>query len=330
MNNIYINNQKYREIKNKIIELINDAQFEIIIMSYRFSNISIVEAIENFLIKTKNNPYVNVFIAIDTDESTNPNDNTLNNIQTSYTNEQFFDYLLKLKNQFPDKVKINMHNTGKTMHHKMLLIDREILGTGSFNFTHKADNENYENFFVTSSKHAPQAVQKAIQEAYNIMDIPFREKTLENINVSIYPCIDNGYAIKTLYYEDTQTFISPITPKLVCSAQNFMKLEIEIEPDNFRKIIPNYDSKLSQYQCVFKFKNNSPKYIKIHFYGWDGSCHTVEKLIDIKNNWPLSSENISEFKETQHQFIHKSSKFYSQIINQLKNLNYEHLYTSHS
>ncbi|GAB4200810.1 MAG: hypothetical protein Fur0023_04550 [Bacteroidia bacterium] len=227
MNNIYINNQEHREIKNKIIQLIDQAQFEVIILSYRFSNFDILDAIKNFLNKTKNNPHSTLYMAIDTEDQNNISDNSFNDMQAYNFNTPIFQSLLELKNQFPDKFKISIYNTGKTMHHKMIIVDRQILGTGSFNFTQKADNENFENFFITSSKDSPKALKKAIKEAYRIMDIPFYEKPVQNIDVSIYPHINYERSIKTLYYKDTQTFISPLAAKLTCSAQNFMKLEIE-------------------------------------------------------------------------------------------------------
>lgn len=38
------------------------------------------------------------------------------------------------------------------MHNKFFLIDDKILGTGSFNWTYNAVNENFENLIITNSR----------------------------------------------------------------------------------------------------------------------------------------------------------------------------------
>ncbi|GIV42783.1 MAG: hypothetical protein KatS3mg034_2093 [Vicingaceae bacterium] len=324
MNTIYFNNLKTKEIKDKVIGLIEQANFEIVLLAYRFTNEEIFEALVKFLIRTEQNPKARIFVGIDKEAI---NSQTANQNLSNYQTKNGFDEfqtmnniesrLLELKNKYKNKVYIKLFDNVELMHHKILIIDREYLGTGSFNFTYQAHASNFENFFITSSKYSPYTVAKALKEAFEILEIPYFEEPLENPNVSIKPCLVYDNYVKTISHTKNNTIIYPQSAEISCSANNCMKIEIEFE--NFSETIPNYHSKIAHYECVLKFKEPKSGLLKVRFYGWDGKCCTIEKIIEIRPKWPISADEVKVITTNYENMARKAMHIFDQILMKHKN-----------
>lgn len=73
------------------------------------------------------------------------------------------------------QVRSNKRGTGALMHHKFVVIDNEILLSGSFNWTNKAVVSNYEAVIVTSSETFVQPFIQKFNEMWLMFD-PHRSK----------------------------------------------------------------------------------------------------------------------------------------------------------
>ena len=73
---------------------------------------------------------------------------------------------------FCAKLTVKTDGNKYTMHHKVIIIDGEIVITGSFNFTKAADTENDENLLVIHSPAVAAVYEQEYQKVWGIGDTP--------------------------------------------------------------------------------------------------------------------------------------------------------------
>lgn len=320
MNTIYFNN----EIKDKIIGLIKKAHFEVVLLVGHCCDYAIFYALENFLKRTKDNPGAMLFIGIcRTPQNRFEKNSTLllpphsHNLEDYASPEIVENFLSELKNKYENKVFVKFFDGHVTMYHNLIIVDREFLGTGSFNFAYNKPTPHLENFFVTSSKFAHNSIHKSLKEAFKIMEIPFFEPPVSNAYVSIKPCLIYDKYVKTISHTKNNVIVYPQSAKIFCSAYNCMKIEIEIE--NFSKTVINQQREKTYYECIMKFNTPKSSLLKVRFYGRDGRCHTVEKIIEIRPKWPISADEVKVITTNYENMARKAMQMFDQILMKHKN-----------
>lgn len=56
------------------------------------------------------------------------------------------------KNNLLSKIPVRVMKPGKTMHNKFIIVDNELVVTGSYNFTKNGNEKNHENFVIIFDK----------------------------------------------------------------------------------------------------------------------------------------------------------------------------------
>ena len=111
------------DCSNKIIRAIAQAKQEILVQAYSFSDISIAEAL--VLAKTRG---IDVKIILDKSQ-----------LRARYSLIPYF---------INHNIKLVIDNEPKIAHNKILVLDRQTVVGGSYNFTQAAKNKNAENVMI--------------------------------------------------------------------------------------------------------------------------------------------------------------------------------------
>lgn len=293
--NIYFNNphNQVNPIKNKILEYIHNAKYEIDVAIYRFYDKDICNALIQFINKNiNNNP--KLYIVLDM------------NIE-DVTSQEVFDTniaqpIRELRKQYPQNVFIKIIEK-KLMHHKMIIIDRHILGLGSYDYTISADGDNFESYVFLSAQQQPSIIHDALTEFYALMGMPFYAPPMQNISVKTLPSIVTNHRIYTLSYNDTDTFVFPTATKVVCQGNNILKIEIQTNYHQHTIYPTNNNNK---HAAVFQL--NHSQNIHITFYGWDGFSQTITKHITIQKYPAILSTKAFENFNAVSDYILQSFK----------------------
>ncbi len=136
---IFISFSPYGNTENIIINFINKASKEILLVMYNFTD----KKIANSLLKAVYRG-VNVKIILD--------GNVLRNKQ-------------KIK-KYLRNTNIKFNYLYRNMHNKFIIIDNNIVGTGSYNYTFNAQNNNAENIIFL--EYFPKIVNKYKKEFYRL------------------------------------------------------------------------------------------------------------------------------------------------------------------
>src|SRR5690606_16889040 len=188
-------------IEEKIIELIYSAQRRIYIAIAWFTSNSIKEAI----LKTVNTKFIDLKILVDD----NP------------TNKKYY-----FGNNEFDRIYIKTKKFNKEfLHHKFILIDEEIVVTGSYNFSKKA-KKNLENIVVIKSEELHSNYSRVFQFLYedNYLD--------ENIEL-LFKHHTFARNLLSTYYQ--------------FSKQELSKYENKIEVGQFYSYFNGYNDQYSYY-----------------------------------------------------------------------------------
>lgn len=118
---------------DQIIKNILSAEKEILVEAYSFTSHKIIEA----LIKQKEKG-INIIIIEDFSQVKNKKNHTYNNL--IYLSQNGINIFIKKNKQ------------NGLQHNKVIIIDKKILFTGSFNFTQAAENKNDENLLRIDDK----------------------------------------------------------------------------------------------------------------------------------------------------------------------------------
>jgi len=69
-------------------------------------------------------------------------------------------------------VSVRLDGNPRTMHHKVLVIDRQIVVTGSFNFTSNADNSNDENVIIIENSEIAAEYLQEFERLWKVSQLP--------------------------------------------------------------------------------------------------------------------------------------------------------------
>lgn len=301
MTNLFINNPKQSEIKDAIIRAINDAHYEILIALYIFTDTDIFDAIEKF-IENKRNTFLSILL----DEE-----------QVYREGSEVIERLIKLQNKYPDRVfyKIISHHDA-IMHHKFIIIDRCLLGMGSYNFSFNAHNYNYESFVFITSYENPDIFKKIINEFFHIMAIDRKYPSLANCSVECYPAILVNSKVKILNNEDTIYYVYPIKILLRASGDFVFKIVLRY---------PNNEGKITEIPLSSPLEHllsmDSSGKLEIYFLGWNGEVVKIEKFIHIDKKNILSTQAFEIFFDATQKITRNFEKYLYQMFEKSEIIN---------
>lgn len=304
MPKVYFNNSRTSEIKTNLLSAINNAQFEINIMVYFFTDVDIVKALKNFVTKS---PLTKLNIIIDK-ESCNFNKNPETD---EYIIPEAIQMIQDLQDKYPQQVKLKIYNTSGIMHHKMIIIDRYYFGTGSYNFTSNADSNNYENFLFFTADHDPYTAKKILKEFFSLMDIYLEFEKMYDLNVKTIPVIERNGKIIHLSDEDTMVFLYPLKVKFLFSGNNIMMIKVYTDQAHAVPAITYFNSFQKNNSIILSF--DFSQYIYINFIGWDGDVEYFKKFICIDRKPILSSNHFENFYQSQMQILNHFETFVNKM-----------------
>lgn len=160
-------------IENEIMQVIRQTQFELNVAMYRFLNENILKCIQE---KVQEGIKLNMIL-----------DTTVDNTDEYYNYfiERIANPLKNLQQTYPDRVKIFFTKDDVVMHHKLLISDRRILITGSYNLTVSAEKKNMENIFIHESDSNEKVMADALSAFFQMMGIDFKPDPLEVHTISV-------------------------------------------------------------------------------------------------------------------------------------------------
>jgi hypothetical protein len=180
-------------IQQEIVDIIYDTEYELNIAMYRFLNEDILNAIEE---KVEEGITFNMILDTtvkDTDE------------YAEYFFNQMVEPLKNLQMKYPKRVKIKFMPNDTVMHHKLLISDRRILVTGSYNMTRSAEDKNLENIFIYESEEDNDIIAKALRAFFGMLGVEYTPKPLEINKISVRKGIylNNVFtSIENIYDDD--------------------------------------------------------------------------------------------------------------------------------
>lgn len=298
MTNLFINNPKQSEIKDAIIRAINDAHYEILIALYIFTDTDIFDAIEKF-IENKRNTFLSILL----DEE-----------QVYREGSEVIERLIKLQNKYPDRVfyKIISHHDA-IMHHKFIIIDRCLLGMGSYNFSFNAHYYNYESFIFILSYENPEVFKKIIDEFSHLMNIKREYPSPVNCIVKCYPAIVINDEIKVLDNQDTDYYVYPV--KVLLKASGDFVFNIVLKCLNNKGEIETIHLG-SSVEKLLSF--DTSRKLELHFLGWNGEVIKIEKYIHIDKKNILSTHAFETFYDATKKITDNFEKYLYQIFERHK------------
>jgi hypothetical protein len=273
------NNGNSGNISDMIIEVIRETKKELNLAMYRFLNKDLMDLIIH---KVEDGISLNIIF-----------DSQMDFDMEDYFIENIADPLKKLKEKFPDRVNIKFMDNSFVMHHKILIADRKILLTGSYNYTLAANFKNHENIIKVHASDFPSLVYKACAEFFRMMGEKMEIRPLKIKRIRLVPTIVLDNVAYELEHRD-----EIILKKGMC-------VKIEVEGKNI-------------YQCelinangkCFVFSNAEGLYepvrsenIRINIYGMDGTLQTSDYYIHV-NPWniPMSKAFI-EYLDSRYELL---------------------------
>ncbi len=160
-------------IEKRIIGIIRRTKYELNMAMYRFSNENILRVIEE---KVKEGIKFNMVL----DTTVNDSDEYAN-----YFMERIAEPLKNMQSQYPHNVRIKFMPVDVVMHHKLLISDRRILVTGSYNMTRSAEDKNLENIFIYESEEDNDIIAKALRAFFGMLGVEYTPKPLEINKISV-------------------------------------------------------------------------------------------------------------------------------------------------
>ncbi|MCX7833753.1 MAG: phospholipase D-like domain-containing protein [Ignavibacteria bacterium] len=301
----YINNPRNSEIKDAIINAIKKAEQEIVMALYIFTDKDIMDALSHFIVSKT---YSKLILLLDSQ-----------NIPNEFMNNENYDRIIQLKENYPDRVfyKI-MPSSDSIMHHKIIIIDRFLLGLGSYNYSSNAHNYNYESYVFITADENPYLIKKFHSEIYNIMNLSQYAEPVSDIRIKTVPVIqlnkNNTEKHIIINHHDTNTFIYPIQIKLIYSGKNIYKVTLNYEEHSITK---NYNGQQPD-ENYFIFSPNYSQNIKVTFTDWNGSSVTLSKFIHVHKKSVLSTQAFEIFYNTSQIIVTNHEKFTQDILQKHK------------
>lgn len=294
----YFNTPYKSEIKSAIINNIRKATFEINIAVYNFTDMDIINELKKFI--RENNTQLNIFI-----------DNSNLNTELDTTIMSQFELL---QQRFPDQIKFKVSNASGLMHHKFIIIDRWLLGLGSYNFTNSADNYNYESFTFISAYQAPELIASYLKEFYDLMGLELTHPPISNVNIQIRPFYKlNG---KKEYIQqvsnDTYLIIYPTFLEIGIQANHVMKVNVKCNDQN---IISNFNPNKKNIIDVQPLYSQD---IIIELYDWKSEVSKYKYPIQVANDVLMSEQCIKAFLKASEQVLQLFETHFDNYVNNLK------------
>jgi hypothetical protein len=246
------------DIREKILEMIDDAKKEINIAMYYFTDNEILSRLER---QAMNGCVVRV----------------------AYSNEDaeydILDNYFKNVENFKIK-KISFQ--GGIMHHKMMMVDRKYLMFGSYNFTNSANNNNYESvvFISNTDNHFKDVVTRFLIHYQKLFDedLNIAKQIIIEQEPVIFPCIkserDKIKVIKNKIKNNTVFLVKGISLYVEWKVYNAYQFEILI---NNKLMDANvyYDNE----KASFVFTPISDADLEILFIAFDGEIISYKYTI---------------------------------------------------
>lgn len=238
-------------IEEKILEIIGNTERELNIAMYRFLNENILNAIEE---RVEDGVKLNMVL----DTSISSTDE-----YADYFFERIAHPLKELKENYPDRVKIVFMKDDTVMHHKLLLSDRKILITGSYNMTRSAEEKNMENILIYASEEDDKVISDALVAFFSMMGEMFKPEPLRIDTISIR----KGVFINNVFNE-----ISRITHSDIFIIRG-MSLSFWVYGKGIHHIeIRNRNGQTMTTDYHFLYDTNADDSLRIKIIGLDGSC----------------------------------------------------------
>jgi hypothetical protein len=250
------------EIKYEIINHINQAKEEICLALYYFTDDDIFDALYSKLL----NPKIKGYFIFHFNEN---NYFEIINNEKSFNKNIKDEFLIKLndleKNSKNNRIKIKLiGNSDERMHHKVIIIDRYILGIGSYNFTNQAHKSNYESYAFIQYHENPEHFQKILNEIYNILNIE----------------LDNKPAI----------ILYPLKPLLIIEGRNIQKVCVEYSKETLLPKYFNFDNTKNKICILLDIENSQT--IQITVIELDNKPIKIKKHINIIDKPFIKSNEI--------------------------------------
>jgi hypothetical protein len=276
------------EIKYEIINHINQAKEEICLALYYFTDEDIFDALYRKLL----NPKIKGYFIFHFNEN---NYSEIINNEISFNKNVKDEFLIKLKNleenSKNNRIKYKLiGNSDERMHHKVIIIDRYILGIGSYNFTNQAHKRNYESYAFIQYHENPEHFQKILNEIYNILNIELDNKPAIIDEIKILPVFPIDDSLKIFSDTDTQNFLYPLKPLLIIEGRNIQKVCIEYSKENpFSKYF-NFDNTKNKIPILLDIENSQT--IQITVIGLDNKPIQIKRHINIIDKPFIKSNEI--------------------------------------
>lgn len=295
----YINNKSDQsEIKDAIISNIRNARYEILVALYIFTDIDILNALEDFMQRNKNG---RVILLID-DQIKNENAD----ISDDINNE-----ILLMMEKYPDRFECKVINGGNgLMHHKLIIIDRYLYGIGSYNYSRSADLYNYESYLFITLDEEPKELSKLYYELYNIIGKPIEEADPEYVDVKYYPVLvfgdSNDYHI--LSREAPDVLLYPTQLLLEVSGKNITTYSVKY--NDTEKIYHYYYDRENK----VVINPSLSQYIEINFFGYSNKVITKKKYIQVDYKKTMKWSQIETFYRTSSKIIEKYERTADELL----------------
>ncbi|MCX8079990.1 MAG: phospholipase D-like domain-containing protein [Bacteroidia bacterium] len=254
-----------------VLNVIGQTESELNLAMYRFLNKNILKALCEAAERN-----VKIHIVLDS--------NLENGEQQEVFMNEIAVELKELQCRHPGMVIVKFMPDEFVMHHKMLISDRKVLLTGSYNYTNAANSKNFENLVMIHACDHPDILHHALAEFFGMMEMPFVGKPLELKGIRIDAGIILGQVFRTLF---------PYRNQLL---KKGMLLEIELEVEGMREAELHTAG-----GNIFRFKEKSVLFepsqtqrAEVVVYGLDGSVEKKKIFIRVQ---PLDFPHTKEFRE---------------------------------
>jgi hypothetical protein len=176
------------------------------------------------------------------------------------------------------------------MHHKVIIIDRYILGIGSYNFTNQAHKSNYESYAFIQYHENPEHFQKILNEIYNILNIELDNKPAIIDEIKILPALPINDSLKVFSDTDTQNILYPLKPLLIIEGRNIQKVCVEYSKETLLPKYFNFDNTKNKICILLDIENSQT--IQITVIGLDNKPIKIKKHINIIDKPFIKSNEI--------------------------------------